>query len=752
MAAVLRKHWPRILVTLLPMAVLLLQAVSDGRRPLVENLDLALYDWRLRATLAQRFDPRIVIVDIDDASMQAVGQWPWPRDRLAALTRELMERQQAKVLGFDIVFAAPDRSSGLASLRELAGGPLRDDAPLQAELERLAPALDHDASFAGAIAGHKVVLGYYLTQGDAPLARGLLPAPVLPPTAFATGQSPASHWNGFGSNIAPLAQAASTAGFINAVIRARSDGLLRSVPLLAFYEGAAAPAGYYESLGLAVYRVAEGVGAPVPEFAASDHARAAPLKGLMLPGATAPLHLPLTSGSRMLVPYRGPPGPEGGTFTYVPAKDVLAGRLAPGQLKGRIVLVGTTAPGLQDLRATPVSATFPGVEVHANVISALLDRRLMAVPDYAPGYEVIVLVVAGLVLAAGLTLLSLPRATLLFAAVALAVVGLNSWLYLRHGLVLPLASALLMMALAFAANISWGFLVESRVRRGLVDLFGTYVPPQLVEKMLENPANYSMRATSKELTVLFCDLRGFAHLSERLPPVAVQRFLNELFSRLTDVIKRHGGTVDKYMGDCVMAFWGAPVDTPDHASRAVRAAIDMTRAVKEMGAIDARHDLSVGIGINTGVMSVGDMGSAVRRSYTVVGDAVNLAARLEGLGIHYGVAVVASDATMRQARDFAWQELDRVQVRGRRQVVTIATPLGPAASLGAAQRQELQVWDEVLAAYHAQRPADGLARLETLLHKVEQNYLYRVYAERLASMALRPFDPEWDGATRFESK
>ncbi len=219
-----------------------------------------------------------------------------------------------------------------------------------------------------------------------------------------------------------------------------------------------------------------------------------------------------------------------------------------------------------------------------------------------------------------------------------------------------------MIVAAFILNMSWGYLVESRASRRLANLFGTYVPPELVVEMRADPERYSMRAESKELTVMFCDMRGFTQMAEEMPPAELQDFLNTIFSRLTEVISAHRGTVDKYMGDCVMAFWGAPVDTADHAKLAVRAAVDMAAVVRELNAQNhrktGRPEVSVGIGINTGVMSVGDMGSAVRRSYTVVGDAVNLASRIEGLGVHYGVEIVASEATQLLAPAFAWQELD----------------------------------------------------------------------------------------------
>ncbi len=749
--SVLRRHWPRIVITLLPVLMALAHATGIWQLSALERLDRLIYDIRLRATMPRTLDPRIVIVDVDDASLARQGQWPWARDKIAGLTTELLSRQQVAVLGFDVMFLEPDRSSGLERLRDMAVGPLRGMPGLAAEVERLAPTLDHDATFARSLEGQPVALGYYFTHTEVPSAKGRLPAaPLLPVDAFPAGGSYAARWNGFGASLPALAQAAPTAGFLNTLVGAQGDGVIRSVPLVARYDGDKAQPGYYESLGLAVYRLANGLPPVRPVFAPGG---AVPrLESLRL----GPLRVPVDQTASMEVPFRGPGGADGGSFRYIPAADVLDGRLGPGELKGKIVLVGATAPGLQDLRATPVEAAFPGVEVHANIVSGLLDHRLLSVPDYAPGYEVLTVLATGLVLALGLSLLSVPRAVLLVAGTIAALVGLNSWLFVAHGLVLPLASALAMTALAFVLNMSWGYFVESRARRGLVRLFGTYVPPQLVDEMLTQPDRYSMRAESKPMTVMFCDMRDFTRLSEQMAPAELQAFLNTVFSRLTDVISAHRGTVDKYMGDCVMAFWGAPIDTPGHAALAVRAALDMADAVHDINMThraSGRPEISVGIGINSGVMSVGDMGSAARRSYTVVGDAVNLASRLEGLSGHYGVEIVTSGATREQAPDYLWQELDSVLVKGKAQAVAVFTPLAERTPDAEKELQPLLVrWGEVLAAYRRQDWAVGRNLLAPLLAADAKKVLYQLYAQRLASMALRPQDPNWDGATRFETK
>jgi adenylate cyclase len=303
--------------------------------------------------------------------------------------------------------------------------------------------------------------------------------------------------------------------------------------------------------------------------------------------------------------------------------------------------------------------------------------------------------------------------------------------------------------------MSYGYFVESRSKRELANLFGTYVPPELVDEMVKDPDSYSMKAANKELTVMFCDMRGFTKLSEKMEPTQLQELLNEVFNRLTDIIRRNKGTIDKYMGDCVMAFWGAPVDIPNHAHMAVKTAMEMANAVR---AINEEHrakgipEIGVGIGLNTGTMCVGDMGSDVRRSYTVIGDSVNLGSRLEGLSKAYGVDIVVSETTRKLAADFVWQELDRVRVKGKEQAVSIYCPVAPADAPEKAAHDELKTWSAFLKAYRAQDwdPCD-LAMLN-LQRMNAKKYLYELYSERVASMRLLPFDPGWDGATNFETK
>ncbi|HSI54120.1 MAG TPA: adenylate/guanylate cyclase domain-containing protein [Ramlibacter sp.] len=746
----LSKHWSRIAVTLIPLVFALLHASGIMKIGVLQRLDDIIYDARLRATMPRTLDDRIVIVDIDEKSLAEVGRFPWGRNRLAEMVTELFERQNVAMAGFDIVFAEADESSGLKRLKQLAQAEMKDQAGFADRLNQMQASLDYDALFAKALDRRPVVLGYYFTSDRDGRTAGVLPAPVMSKEALHGRPIAFTSWNGYGANIEQLARAAPYAGFFNPIVD--GDGVVRSIPLVAEYKGQ-----YYEALSLAMFRMLSGQPSVEPAFPRDKflNRNYQGLDGILLRQGPRALQIPVDDRVATLVPFRGLGGPAAGSFKYVSASDIVFKRLPAGSLKDKIVLVGTTAPGLLDLRVTPVGETYPGVETHANVISGLIDGKVFYKPDYAMGYEVVVLFIAGITLAFALPLLSATRAVMLSVVVLALLMALNFWLYSSAGLVLPLATSLVMALTAFALNMSYGYFVESRSKRELANLFGTYVPPELVDEMVKDPDSYSMAATNKELTVMFCDMRGFTKMSETMEPTQLQELLNSVFNRLTDIIRGNRGTIDKYMGDCVMAFWGAPVDTPNHAHLASKTAMEMANSVRK---INEEHrakgipEIGIGIGLNTGTMCVGDMGSEIRRAYTVIGDAVNLGSRLEGLSKAYGVDIVVSESTRKLAPDFAWQELDKVRVKGKAQAVAIFWPLAPADRVEKSHTDELKTWAALLKAYRAQDWDQCDVLLLNLQRLNAKKYLYELYSERVASMRLLPFDPEWDGATNYDTK
>ena len=738
-------------VTLLPLAFALLHISGVLHLQVLERLENIIYDTRLRATMPRTLDERIVIVDIDEKSLDRVGHWPWGRDKLAALSRELFERQQIAVLGFDVLFAESDGSSGLAHLERLAKGPLRGQPGFKEELARLAPSLDYDALFAKALQGRPAVLGYYFTSDRNGRKKGALPEPALPAERLRGVPLRATSWDGYGSNTQDLADAVPTAGFFNSITD--DDGVVRSLALLAEHDGK-----YYESLALAMFRAVLDMPQIYPGFTTETPGGTHDvLSSIVLDQDGRRLELPVDDQLVALVPFRGPGDVQGGSFPYVSASDVLEGRLSPNQLRDRIVLVGSTTPGLLDLRVTPVGRTYPGVETHANMLSAFLDNRSIVRPDYALGFDAAQLLGTGLVMALVLPTLPAAAAVAFSVAVVAILAGLNLWLYLAHGLALPLATVVVMAVFAFALNMVYGYLVESRSKRELAALFSTYVPPELVDEMVKQPENYTMQATNREVTVMFCDMRGFTALSEQMEPLQLQALLNDVFSRLTQIIRSHQGTIDKYMGDCVMAFWGAPVAIPGHAHQAVQSALEMVEAVEQLNLSHRQRglpEIGVGIGLNTGTVCVGDMGSDIRRAYTVIGDAVNLASRLEGLSKYYGVRIVVSETARIQAPEFAWQELDRVRVKGKAQAVSIYSPRRLAAEQNPSQIEEFSLWHQFLEAYRGQDWRQCGTLLPSLMQigPAAPLPLYELYEARVQSLKERAFDPAWDGATNFDTK
>lgn len=666
----LTKHWARIAISLLPLLVALGHATNILSVSLIQTLDYAIYDNKLRSSMPHTIDPRIIIVDVDEKSLAEVGQWPWSRDKLAALTTQLFVNQKIAMLGFDLVLAEEDDSSGLFQLKRLSRNELKTNQEFQKQLGILEPRLNFDQQFITSLNKKKVVLSYYFTSDRDARRSGQLPAPIVTFKNINQTHGRVLSWDGYGSNLEKLANAVPRAGFFNAI--ADQDGVVRSVPLIALFEGA-----YYESFALALYRTSLENPEVTPRFANVGASKSINYLELGKAGSfNVNKTIKVDDRGAVLIPYRGLGGANGGSYQYVSAVDVLENRARGIEFGGKIVLIGSSAPGLQDLRSTPAGQTYPGVETHANVISGLLDAKSIYVPDYAKGVEVVLLLLVGLLLAFLLPSMSAINALGFSLAMLTVPLAVDMYLFIDHGMVLPSATLIFLSFSTYMLNMSYGYFVESKSKRELTKLFGSYVPPQLVEEMVLEPSNHTMRAVNKELTVMFCDLRGFTQLAENFEPIQLQHMLNDIFGRLTLCIVNQRGTVDKYMGDSVMAFWGAPVGIGNHAELAVATALDIIQTIKQINQEHVAVGLPIiklGIGINTGQMCVGDMGSFMRRSYTVVGDAVNIASRLESLTKKYDVFMIAGPTTKLNAPRFNWLALDEVQLDGKHDLLTVFT-------------------------------------------------------------------------------
>ena len=728
----------RLALSALILLVLLLDAAGRVEYPFINQLENWTYDARLNFTRLDTVDDRIVIVDIDENSLAEVGRWPWSRDKLAVLVDNLFNHYEVDTVGFDIVFAEKDESSGLDEFERLANTVLKNNEAYLQALAELRRSLMHDELFAESLADKNIVLGYYfkssLKENENPVT-GQLPPALLKIEDSLSKRLPFRKAAGYGANIEILQNAVDSAGYFdNPVVSA--DGVFRRVPLVQAYQEH-----LFASLALSTAQAhlgAKGIELRIESEGKKGSSEYFALEKIIVGDHT----IPVDEEAAVFVPYRGLQG----SFPYVPAHLVLSRQVNPVALKDKIILVGTSAPGLFDLRSTPVQNIYPGVEVHANIISGILDNRIKHKPEWTKGYEIMMLCVIAVAMALLFPLVS----PLLAAASTLVVTGLvvgGTLLAWNSNLILPLASPLVLIGLMFMLHMSYGFFIESRGKRQLANLFGHYIPPELVDEMSESPEEYSLEGENREMTVLFTDVRGFTTISEGMDPRQLTKLMNAFLTPLTRVIHKNRGTIDKYMGDAIMSFWGAPMANNEHARHALYAAVEMMDELKVLQA-DFRErgwpDINIGIGLNTGDMNVGNMGSEFRMAYTVLGDAVNIGSRLEGLTKNYGVNIIVSESTKAAIPEFVFRELDLVRVKGKQEPIAIFEPVGHKNDLDKSVTSELTAYKQALRNFRAQDWDKAELEFFNLNRSNPERKLYQVYLDRIKVYRQESPGADWD--------
>jgi adenylate cyclase len=577
---------------------------------------------------------------------------------------------------------------------------------------------------------------------------GLLPPPVASNNALA---SSALLFNArsYTGNLAKLQSAALSGGFFDNP-HVDEDGVYRRLPLLVSYQN-----NLYESLSLAMFRVLLN-NPPLELISSSGYELTASntnnqfdkrLEALRVSTFT----IPVNEHGEILVPFRG----RKGSFTYVSATDVLNGVVDKSVLENKIVIIGTTAAGLLDLRATPVQNIYPGVEIHANIVSGLLNQTISYKPNIIIAVELLELVFIYLVM-----LLLFPRLSALwsisvFSILAVLNIAINFTIWQTKHIDIALATPLILFILLFGVQIFFGFFLESRKKKQLGAIFGQYIPPELVEQMSHSDEEFSLQGESRELTVFFSDVRGFTTISETMSPQELCELINAILTPVTRVIHEAKGTIDKYIGDAIMAFWGAPLRNADHANYAVGAGLTILKTLADLRTefkAKGWPDIDIGIGINTGQMSVGNMGSQFRIAYTVMGDAVNLGSRLEGLTKQYGVKMIVSESTKTAASHFIYRELDRVRVKGKHKPITIYEPLGTMTEISTEQVIAIEVLEQGLQYYRGQQWLAARTIFEQLAAQYPSDKLYSIYLERIDHYLLSPPETDWDGAFTHTSK
>jgi len=735
----------RIAISGLALALFAMHIAGKPRFELIDRIENYLYDVRIRTTMPGTVDERIVIIDIDEASQAELGQWPWPRNTLAAIVDRLFDDYGIRVLGLDALFAEAEETSAERVLADLAASELGQNPAVREELERLQGSLDSNFRFAESLIARDVVTGFVFKDfvGDnEPEATGALPPPLIRADEIAAVSVPFVAAAGYAGNLPELQENAVAGGFFDSPI-IDADGVFRRAPLVQQYRG-----DLYPSLALAVARIARGSPAIGLEFAQARDGR---MSGVELESFRLGDHsIPVDQRVAVYIPFRGPQE----SFPFISAKDVLSGSAPIEALQDKIALLGASAVGLLDLRSTPVGQRYIGVEAHANLIAGLLDNNIRQQPAYSDGLEFSLLFIIGLLLALVLPRLAPLSALALVVVMLAATMAGNLYLWSSLGLVVPLASLLVYTLLAAMLQITYRFFVEQRNKRHLSHIFGQYIPPSLVEEIDESGQEISLEGESREMSVLFSDVRGFTTISEGLDAIELTRMMNEFLTPFTRAVQDHRGTIDKYMGDCVMAFWGAPLRDAEHAKHALLTAFDMIAAVKTLDKPFAKKGwpaIRVGVGIASGAMNVGNMGSEFRIAYTVMGDTVNLGSRLEGLTKQYGVDIIVNDRTATLVPDFVFRELDLVRVKGKTEPVAIFEPIGPRKNISSSTQAELDEYSAALAAYRQKHWDTAHASFQKLKQRTD-SLLYNVYFDRIERFRKEPPAEDWDGVFAHLSK
>ena len=728
MFQIIKRHALRLVISLSILIFFVLHASKIVEWDFIKSLEYMAYDTRLEISMPRKLDDRIVLIEIDEKSLSEIGRWPWNRSVMAHLVDQLFDTYHIDLLGIDVVFPEPDNSSGLKKLQMLAKGPLKDSTEFLSILNKLEQKLNYDKLFAQSLKNRRVVLGYSFADSS---KTGKLPKPYISETELPVYSYKAT---GFAANLPIFQDNALTAGHFTII--PDTDGIVRRIPMLYNYNGQ-----FYTSFSLAIAWAA--LGSPEIQLGIENSGEASyQLEFLQLGNR----QIPVDDYIQTLIPFRG----KSGHYPYISASDILSGRITDKTLlQNKIVLLGTSAQGLSDLRATPIQENFPGIEIHANLISGILDQNLMNTPDYIIGLEILLLIIIGCLMIIVLPLLAPLTATIATFAIFGSIFLFNLFIWNQLELVLPLATIFLLIWSLFIFNMSYGYIIESSNKRNLKKLFGQYVPPELVQEMNKNLGNkFSMEGESRTLTVLFSDIRGFTTLSEGLKPKELAQLMNEYLTPMTSIIHQYRGTIDKYMGDAIMAFWGAPLEDSQHAHRALDAAMAMLERLKPMQTeMKAKGwpAIKIGVGLNTGQMSVGNMGSEFRMAYTVLGDAVNLGSRLEGLTKQYGVDIIVSETTKSAVPEYIYRKLDSVKVKGKDKAVNIYQPIGKIETIEESVKQEIKAYKQALAYYHEQQWTAAKQAFTKLRTQNPECFLYKLYIERIEKFMKHPPPKNWDG-------
>lgn len=732
MARMMRKgNWIPLLIGCLFVLVLagILHFPNDRLSIVLGYLQNTSYDVMLRQfhQLPEKNTP-IVIIDIDDESIEREGRWPWSRAQMESLVSKLY-LLGAKVVALDMVFSEKEPNLAIEAVKRLKAISSTEVSGAIRELESVEPQFDDDLRLGETLGKGNAVLGFAMLKSGEQV--GELPTPLLDlkeelfiPTRMS-----------YIANIPILQQNAKGGGFVNS--RSDLDGVVRFSPML-YRRGDS----LYPSLSLAALKLFLPK-API-ELIIENYGKQKVLEGIRLGDRT----IPTNPWGEILIPFRGPPY----ALPYISATKLLQGKVAQSEMNGKLVFVGSSATFMGDLVSSAISPVFPGIEIHAQIAASVMDGYLPYKPGWLNGALVAELLVVGLAFALILPLVNPGFGLVLVMIGVFSLFGIDQFLWTHHGIVYSSIYTMFALLVLLIFNGIYGFFVERKKERFFKSMFGYYIPKERVEIMAEREEAYSLEGETKNLTVLFADIRNFTTLAEQFSAPELKAFLNRFLSEMTSIIFRHKGTIDKYIGDLIMAFWGAPIEDPNHELNGVMTALEMQNKLKSLTWDKKYPPIQIGIGVNSGSMSVGDMGSTFRRAYTVLGDAVNLGSRLESSTKYYRVEILVGEETYQKTKEsIHYRPIDRVQFKGSHRGMLIFEPLGPMGEASVELKKTTQLHNEALDGYFKQN-WDLAEKLFSQLKELHPDPLYDLFLSRISLFRTNPPSRDWNGVFELTSK
>jgi len=724
--------------------------------PILDLVELKTYDLRLLSRGVRKPSPQVVLAVIDEKSLNTEGKWIWPRAKIARLI-DLLSQDRAKVIGFDIGFFESDENTNLKLIDEfeqkIESLNLKDDR-IGEFIKESKLSADNDLILANAIrrSRAKVVLGYFFYMNEAELnyqvenneierqlkrinnskypmtmyaEQGLQIDPFIAEYIAYTPEA----------NIDILSEVAPSSGYFN-MVTDQEDGVVRWMPLMI-------KCGQETYAPLSIQSVWHYLDQPQLMLKVADYG----IEGIRI----GERFIPTDENGRMLINYLGPEK----TFPHYSISDILHESLPKGTFSNKIVLVGATAIGIYDIRNTPFSPVYPGLEVHATVVDNILTKNFLEKPKWTVIYDALAILMLGLLTGVIVRRLGALKGILFSSALFILYIWMCRWLFVYWGTWVNIVYPLLVLVLVYTSLTVYRYLTEERERKKIKGAFTYYVSSSVVNEMLKHPEKLKLGGDRRDLSVLFSDIRGFTTIAEGLTPEDLVHLLNEYLTVMTDIVFKYGGTLDKYMGDAIMAIYGAPLDLPDHPIKACQSALEMIEELKRLNHKwigEGKQPMDIGIGINTGSMMVGNMGSEQRFDFTVMGDSVNLGSRLEGANKSYKTNIIISEDTFERVKnEFVCMELDSVRVKGKTQPVKIYGLVG-YKDLPENQKLISNQFNQAVNKYKKRKWDEAIHIFQDITIKDPNLYAAQVYIERCLDLKKNPPPTNWDGVYEMTTK